>query len=453
MWRATRRPWRAHGQPAQRRGARPGGQQSAVWRGRSAPRPTPDPVASISAVMCRRPSGTSHRTAAYGGGVGCGWAAGACGGHADPRGSAGSSEEKFRAKVLAPAGARTPTSDGVTRRRRKEGTRHGLTDESFRGRGQHARRGDSQRAAVAARAPPDADVAWDGHDTGGHGGLGHRDPARSLAGAVRGGSSLPAPGGTVGALPAIGSTGGTRAATAGRRRCRHGPVAASRARARRAPARAPRARAPRARHHEPGHRGPGHHGPGHHGLRAPRARAPRARAPRARAPRARAPRARAPRARVPRVSDQGLGQAYGVRARRRPGRGQPAHRKTAAPEFRGDRGDRPESARGPAVESYRKPMRDREIVAAIVAGDPAGLDAAYDRYAAGLFAYCRSLLTEPADAADAVQDTFIIAAAKAFRAPRPGAAPPLAVRGGPERVPAPAAVAREPPPRSTRPPR
>jgi RNA polymerase sigma factor (sigma-70 family) len=57
-------------------------------------------------------------------------------------------------------------------------------------------------------------------------------------------------------------------------------------------------------------------------------------------------------------------------------------------------------------------MRDREIVAAIVAGDPAGLAAAYDSYAAVLHSYCRSLLAEPADAADAVQDTFVIAAAK-----------------------------------------
>jgi len=57
-------------------------------------------------------------------------------------------------------------------------------------------------------------------------------------------------------------------------------------------------------------------------------------------------------------------------------------------------------------------MRDREIVAAIVAADPAGLAAAYDSYATALHAYCRSLLAEPADAADAVQDTFVIAAAK-----------------------------------------
>jgi RNA polymerase sigma factor (sigma-70 family) len=57
-------------------------------------------------------------------------------------------------------------------------------------------------------------------------------------------------------------------------------------------------------------------------------------------------------------------------------------------------------------------MHDRDMVAAIVAGDPAGLAAAYDSYAAALHAFCRSLLAEPADAADAVQDTFLIAAAK-----------------------------------------
>jgi RNA polymerase sigma factor (sigma-70 family) len=57
-------------------------------------------------------------------------------------------------------------------------------------------------------------------------------------------------------------------------------------------------------------------------------------------------------------------------------------------------------------------MRDSEIVAAIVVGDPSGLAAAYDRYAGALHGYCRSLLAEPADAADAVQDTFVVAASK-----------------------------------------
>jgi RNA polymerase sigma factor (sigma-70 family) len=57
-------------------------------------------------------------------------------------------------------------------------------------------------------------------------------------------------------------------------------------------------------------------------------------------------------------------------------------------------------------------MLDSAIVAAVVAGDADGLAAAYDRYAAPLYAFCCSLLTEPADAADAVQDTFVIAGAR-----------------------------------------
>jgi RNA polymerase sigma factor (sigma-70 family) len=57
-------------------------------------------------------------------------------------------------------------------------------------------------------------------------------------------------------------------------------------------------------------------------------------------------------------------------------------------------------------------MHDSEIVAAIAAGDADALAAAYDRYAAPLHAFCRSLLTDPAEAAGAVQDTFVIAAAR-----------------------------------------
>ena len=64
-------------------------------------------------------------------------------------------------------------------------------------------------------------------------------------------------------------------------------------------------------------------------------------------------------------------------------------------------------------------MRDSEVVASIVAGDPQGLAVAYDRYADSLFKYCRTLLSDPADAADAVQDTFVIAATRldGLRAP------------------------------------
>ncbi|HEV2253697.1 MAG TPA: sigma-70 family RNA polymerase sigma factor, partial [Streptosporangiaceae bacterium] len=60
-------------------------------------------------------------------------------------------------------------------------------------------------------------------------------------------------------------------------------------------------------------------------------------------------------------------------------------------------------------------MQDRELVAAIVNGEPDGLAEAYDRYAATLYAYCRSLLPDPHppdEAAGAVADTFTIAAAK-----------------------------------------
>lgn len=57
-------------------------------------------------------------------------------------------------------------------------------------------------------------------------------------------------------------------------------------------------------------------------------------------------------------------------------------------------------------------MRDSEVVASIVAGDPDGLAAAYDRYADPLYKYSRSMLSDPADAADAVRDTFVIAASR-----------------------------------------
>jgi RNA polymerase sigma factor (sigma-70 family) len=61
-------------------------------------------------------------------------------------------------------------------------------------------------------------------------------------------------------------------------------------------------------------------------------------------------------------------------------------------------------------------MRDRDIVAAIAARDPDGLAQAYDKYAARLFGFCRSLLREPAGA---VQDTFLIAASKLDQLPDP----------------------------------
>ncbi|MGP7996291.1 MAG: RNA polymerase sigma factor [Streptosporangiaceae bacterium] len=56
-------------------------------------------------------------------------------------------------------------------------------------------------------------------------------------------------------------------------------------------------------------------------------------------------------------------------------------------------------------------MDDQEIVAAIMHGDASGAGA-FDQYAYDLYAYCRAQLANEADAATAVQDTFIVVAAK-----------------------------------------
>jgi RNA polymerase sigma factor (sigma-70 family) len=55
---------------------------------------------------------------------------------------------------------------------------------------------------------------------------------------------------------------------------------------------------------------------------------------------------------------------------------------------------------------------DAEVATAIAAGDRAALGAAYDQHASLLYAYCRSQLSDPEDAANAVRDTFAIAACK-----------------------------------------
>jgi RNA polymerase sigma factor (sigma-70 family) len=60
-------------------------------------------------------------------------------------------------------------------------------------------------------------------------------------------------------------------------------------------------------------------------------------------------------------------------------------------------------------------MDDREIVAAIVAGDLSGLAAAYDEHAESLYGYCRWMLGEPEDAADALENTFVVAAGRLER--------------------------------------
>lgn len=58
-------------------------------------------------------------------------------------------------------------------------------------------------------------------------------------------------------------------------------------------------------------------------------------------------------------------------------------------------------------------MRDIEAIESIVAGDSGGLAEAYDAYADSIYAYCRSVLGEADASADAVQTTFVVAAARA----------------------------------------
>jgi RNA polymerase sigma factor (sigma-70 family) len=61
--------------------------------------------------------------------------------------------------------------------------------------------------------------------------------------------------------------------------------------------------------------------------------------------------------------------------------------------------------------NYRMAMDDREVVAAIAAGSPAGIAAAYDRYAADLYSYCQWMLDHRAAATEALQDAFVVASA------------------------------------------
>jgi DNA-directed RNA polymerase specialized sigma24 family protein len=57
-------------------------------------------------------------------------------------------------------------------------------------------------------------------------------------------------------------------------------------------------------------------------------------------------------------------------------------------------------------------MDDRDIVAALTAGDADGIEHAYDKHAASLYGYCHSMVPQPTDAAVALQDTFVIASAR-----------------------------------------
>lgn len=83
----------------------------------------------------------------------------------------------------------------------------------------------------------------------------------------------------------------------------------------------------------------------------------------------------------------------------------------------------PEHCPSPAERiTYGEPMDDSEIVAAIATGDPAGLPAAYDKYAAGVYGYCHWMLREPPGAGTALVETFVAAAPKLGRMKDPIAA-------------------------------
>jgi RNA polymerase sigma factor (sigma-70 family) len=58
-------------------------------------------------------------------------------------------------------------------------------------------------------------------------------------------------------------------------------------------------------------------------------------------------------------------------------------------------------------------MDDRALVAALVSGDPRGLEGAYRTYSNRLYTYCRGFLHDPDAAADAVHDTFVLASQRA----------------------------------------
>jgi RNA polymerase sigma factor (sigma-70 family) len=58
---------------------------------------------------------------------------------------------------------------------------------------------------------------------------------------------------------------------------------------------------------------------------------------------------------------------------------------------------------------------DRALVAALVAGDPRGLEGIYRGYADRLYTYCRGLLRDPDTAGDAVHDTFVLASQRAHQ--------------------------------------
>jgi DNA-directed RNA polymerase specialized sigma24 family protein len=57
-------------------------------------------------------------------------------------------------------------------------------------------------------------------------------------------------------------------------------------------------------------------------------------------------------------------------------------------------------------------MHDADMVAAIAAGDPDGLAAAYDQFGESLYTYCHLMLPDTGEVSQAVRDIFLIASAR-----------------------------------------
>jgi RNA polymerase sigma factor (sigma-70 family) len=64
-------------------------------------------------------------------------------------------------------------------------------------------------------------------------------------------------------------------------------------------------------------------------------------------------------------------------------------------------------------------VEDPAIIAALVAGDPRGLEASYQRYADRLYTYARGTLPDPEAAAEPVHDAFVLASQLASQLPEP----------------------------------
>jgi RNA polymerase sigma factor (sigma-70 family) len=77
------------------------------------------------------------------------------------------------------------------------------------------------------------------------------------------------------------------------------------------------------------------------------------------------------------------------------------------------------SARRSRDRSRKLDELDRKVLAAIKAGDPAGITMAYDIYAASLYGYCHWMVHDSAAAAQSLQDAFVVAAATLRNLPEP----------------------------------